>query len=367
MNIAVSPEWIQRQESLVEALGSLRKDLSTFNQENKEYSKHKLTTKDWPTKDGKQQYIKDHAAFRIKLDKLESFCHFIQISTRGQLFELTGKYLELEPLHLPAPAKPSLMRQIVGKVYKGKKSSKAHESKGTSSTSSIRELITEEQRLEEGSNDFRVEPAGKLTGDTLDVGMDMDPGLTSGWLKTLNELLHEIMSTKTARELRYHNKIHLEGFERFYLQQFVFRTVELMYKNGIISHEDLKEFLKDEETRKLAGTNNFATRHIHRNLLSKMWTAPTCQPEKPRRSTRRIWPVCTVRPEEIVLRLAPECPVKINAPDLAREINRIELVEVAASAGKGARSRSVASVGELNKASQQEPRRDSPAGSLSRD
>ncbi|OAV92065.1 hypothetical protein PTTG_27771 [Puccinia triticina 1-1 BBBD Race 1] len=252
------------QEGLVKEFSVLRKDLSTFNQQNKEYFEIKLAAeKDGLTKYGNQQCIQGNAAFRIKIDKLESCCRLMQSSTRGRLFQLTGKYLEIETLRLPAPAKPSLMRQVVRKVYKGKKSSKAHESKGKGSTSSIRELITEEQRMEDRSNEFlaasSLEPEGKLTGNTRDVGMDMDPGVTSGWLKTLNELLHEIMSNDTAGKFLDKEMNSAESFECFYLQQFVFRTVELMYKYGIISHEATAQFLQDRDTRKLAVLNNYAT------------------------------------------------------------------------------------------------------------
>ncbi|POW17392.1 hypothetical protein PSTT_00686 [Puccinia striiformis] len=106
----------------------------------------------------------------------------------------------------------------------------------------------------------------ELWGDVLD---EVRRKAARGWTEPLNVLLHEIMPLESALEVAKASKGPVTEWSEYsghypalLLQQFVFRTVELIHKHEFITTEDLKEFLKVNDTVRLAVINLFESYKI---------------------------------------------------------------------------------------------------------
>ncbi|KAI7962902.1 hypothetical protein MJO28_000996 [Puccinia striiformis f. sp. tritici] len=106
----------------------------------------------------------------------------------------------------------------------------------------------------------------ELWGDVLD---EVRRKAARGWSEPLNVLLHEIMPLESALEVAKASKGPVAEWSEYsghypalLLQQFVFRTVELIHKHEFITTEDLKEFLKVNDTVRLAVINLFESYKI---------------------------------------------------------------------------------------------------------
>ncbi|KAI9602211.1 hypothetical protein KEM48_000780 [Puccinia striiformis f. sp. tritici PST-130] len=106
----------------------------------------------------------------------------------------------------------------------------------------------------------------ELWGDVLD---EVRRKAARGWTEPLNVL-------GQGKQRASHRVVRILGaLPALLLQQFVFRTVELIHKHEFITTEDLKEFLKVNDTVRLAVINLFESYKI----LWHLWGIEKIDPE----------------------------------------------------------------------------------------
>ncbi|KAA1065741.1 hypothetical protein PGT21_008828 [Puccinia graminis f. sp. tritici] len=257
-----SLEWKQRRQALEQEFETIREQLEMFKKKIgnvpwiKVYRHTDLRTA--------IRYIKEERRLMKNLRKLQAILELIRLCKRDRLFKLTDKRIVLAPLEnvdLSTP-KTSMrsVRQLASKaISTRRKLAKSYKAQGKSSTIPVRNINAQQKPLSQNSGTevslmgSSLE-AGKLTGNALDAVMDR---VTWGWIERLNKLVHDIMPIETAVEMieSQTNNGHLEGFKPFLLQQFVFRTIKFIYKNGMIPSNRLKDFLAFKDTERLALMN----------------------------------------------------------------------------------------------------------------
>ncbi|KAH9452538.1 hypothetical protein Pst134EB_016488 [Puccinia striiformis f. sp. tritici] len=189
------------------------------------------------------------------IQKLQSIHRLLPASERDRLFKLSDQEVVLAPLK---PAEPLEALDPKSMLKKDKQRlEEIHTRKKTPSSSfnlvmarkPVGDLKTSRvprdshHGAEESSTtiSFHLEP-GKLTGDVLD---NVRKSVTSDWLEKLNVLLHKIIPAKRGVRIIATNTGNLEAL---LLQHFVFRTVELIHKNGLVSSEQVLKFLEVPDT-----------------------------------------------------------------------------------------------------------------------
>ncbi|OAV90638.1 hypothetical protein PTTG_28247 [Puccinia triticina 1-1 BBBD Race 1] len=194
------------------------------------------------------------------LGELAKILRLIGLCRRDWLFNFNEKVLVLEP-HLPAHETshgPTRELARLERIFEEIKLTEPPESQGTSSTKPTNTKDTGDARPYDFLVGTSPEP-GRLTGDVLHEVMDK---VTSEWLKSLNDLLHKILPIEQARKLFSFSVGTVEGVERLYLQQLVFRTVECLFNNGMIPPAHLNSFFKFQNTKEFAEINLHAAQEI---------------------------------------------------------------------------------------------------------
>ncbi|OAV91675.1 hypothetical protein PTTG_27914 [Puccinia triticina 1-1 BBBD Race 1] len=192
--------------------------------------------------------------------RLQIIHALIPESKQDNLFKLMNKRVTLKPLQLPEPPGQftfveAVMR--VGKIVNRKlkdmsckfkrKSRRMPTAEPGSSRKpfEVRNTNSEIRFARKLSSSSILEP-GTLSGDVLDVVIDK---VTWEWIERLNALLHEIMPVETALKMLKDD----EGYwEALVLQKFVLRTVDFLYKHGVIPVGHLQSFFGMKDTMRFA-------------------------------------------------------------------------------------------------------------------
>ncbi|KAI9607851.1 hypothetical protein H4Q26_005300 [Puccinia striiformis f. sp. tritici PST-130] len=213
-------------------------------------------------REGWKQFVKSFTGkdkLLVDIEKLQGIHKLLPASERDRFFKLADKNVVMAPLGPLEPLDPLERKSIPNPTSKGQD----HKPVGELNPSNLR---LDSYTGSRGSLAIMPSPAflepGKLTGDVLD---EVRKKVTSDWLKSLNQLLHEIIPLEDGLRIIATNAGNIEAL---LLQHFVFRTIELIHKHELISSEQVMKFLEMPGTTFVAAEMIYEWRfllHLDRN------------------------------------------------------------------------------------------------------
>ncbi|OAV92440.1 hypothetical protein PTTG_27647 [Puccinia triticina 1-1 BBBD Race 1] len=240
---AALPVAEKDREALDKEFNRLRDDLSMFKEAIRKFPMNWIDTTNQRILEIQKECVERILWIRQNLQELENICQLIGLCRQDRLFKVTKKRFVLAP-------HPPPLDELLETFYKGMRLNQPYKP-NWSFTKAIRKLSANEKRLYAGSGNFLEGTApepGKMSGHVLDEVIDR---VTSGWLKTLNELLLKITLLSDTAErppnISWYD-YDREAADVLLFQELLFRTAELLYKSEMIPKAHLNEFLKLKST-----------------------------------------------------------------------------------------------------------------------